>query len=167
MSDDPKTREQLLAEIETLKRELEQRDAGAGKPGSAAVHSSAPVFAVPVTRRESLTAWVAPVILALPVVQGLGMVLKPGKAYAATLSPTPALPTDDSPPTDDAPVPVAVPTVAATAAPTRAGRCIVAPTAAPVASPTLGAGAAPDSRPCPTGFVALGGARAVARQLAS
>jgi hypothetical protein len=193
LSDETKTREQLLAEIESLKRELEQRDAGSSKDAekSASPAQTAPVFATPVTRRESLTAWVAPVILALPVVQGLGMALKPGRAQAQgmTVAPTPgAVISDDDATTDDgapaptmataSPTPVPAPTMGTmaptmataaptmgSAAPTRAGRCIPAPTSAPVASPTLGAGAAPDSRPCPPGFVALGGARAMARQL--
>ena len=111
-----KTREQLLAEIEALKTELEQRGPDGGRAVSPA--SSSPAFSAPITRRESLVSWVAPVILALPVVQAVGMVLKPGTAYAAaTKSPTRA--------------PSSTPTIAPSATPTIAGRCVVAPTAAP------------------------------------
>jgi hypothetical protein len=105
---DKKTREQLLAEVEALKEELERRGSAGGK--AALAGSVSPVFSAPITRRESLLTWVAPVILALPVVQAVGMVLKPGTAQAAMTkapSPRPSL------------------------APSRAGRCAVAPTAAP------------------------------------
>jgi hypothetical protein len=171
---DTKTREQLLAEIEALQKQLGKRDGD--QPESTA---SAPVFSGPITRRESLVSWVAPVILSLPVVQGLGMVLKPGTAYAGsddsvplptfhaptfhapTITPRPA-PTLHAPtfhaPTFHAPT-LAPPTAAATSAPTRAGRCIVTPTVAP----TLGMASAPDARPTPAGVIALGSARALSR----
>ena len=159
-----KTKDQLLDEIEALKGELERRGADAGKP--APVGTSAPVFSVPITRRESLVSWVAPVILSLPVVQGVRMILKPGAGATddatapseATAKPRPiaaALPKTRAP--------SAAPTALAT--PTMAGKCVVAPTAAPptaapTASPTLGMGAAPNARPA-VRFMALGGARAV------
>lgn len=182
MSDgsDPKTKEDLLAEIAALKEQLAQRDRAVAKPvaeGKAVTEdkataegagSAAPVFAAPMTRRQSIVSWVAPVILSLPVVQVVGAVIKPGTAQAAT---------DDS--------------VVSTVAPTRAGRCIIAPTAAAPtakptakptaapttlkkgaptakptvnpAAPTIGMASTPDSRPIADGFVALGAARALVR----
>jgi len=123
---DAKTREQLLAEFEALKEELGQRSADGGK--AAWARSSSPVFSAPITRRESLVSWVAPVILALPVVQAVGMVLKPGTAHAAaTKAPSPA------PSVKKTVAPSATPS----AAPTQAGRCVVAPSAAP---PTVAPG---------------------------
>ncbi|HEY4184866.1 MAG TPA: hypothetical protein VGP07_07330 [Polyangia bacterium] len=152
-----KTREQLLGEIEALKQELERRD---DKPAA-----SAPIFAAPLTRRESLVSWVAPVILSLPVVTGVGMVLKPGIAHAVTRAPTSSRPSPTLRATT-APTATATATAAPTVAPTRAGQCIVPPPSAgsPTASPTLGMGAAPDSRPSNMGYVPLGSARAASRR---
>ena len=114
---DKKTREQLLAEIEALKDELEQRTADGGKP--AGTGPVAPVFSAPLTRRESLVKWVAPVILALPVVQAAGMILKPGTArgQVTTVAPTSGK--------------KASPTAKPSLAPTQSGRCVITPTAAP------------------------------------
>ena len=156
--DDAKTKQQLRAEIDALKEELRQRGAETAK--SAAATPAVPVFSAPITRRESLVSWVAPVILSLPVVQGVGMVLKSGTAHAAGDDSIAALPTFR--PTGK---PVLKPTLKPSAAPTRAGRCVIAPTAAPpttapVASPTLGMGAAPDARAADADVVALGSARA-------
>lgn len=144
----PKSSEELRAEIEALSEEIRQRGADTGKP------ALTPVFSAPITRRESLVRWVAPVILSLPVVQGVGLVLRSRTAYAAddTLHLPSARPTGK-------------PSPKPSAKPTRTGRCIVPPTgapptAAPAASPTLGMGAAPDARPDATSFVALGSARA-------
>lgn len=156
MSDDKKTREQLLAELEALNKELEQGD----KPESAM--ATTPALSAPLSRR-ALSTWVAPVILSLPV---LGTVLKSGEAqaqvpgyYGTDDHPIIALPTM---------MPTARPTLApaptrAAAAPTKAGRCIPVPTAAP----TLGMGAAPDCRPSPLSLIALGSARALASGSAS
>lgn len=112
---DVKTREELIAEIEALKAELERQGSDAGKLTSGA--SSSPVFSAPITRRESLVTWVAPVILALPVVQAVGMVLKPGTARAARSAPSFK--------------PTVAPSAPPSATPTQAGRCVVAPSAAP------------------------------------
>jgi hypothetical protein len=167
--DDTKTREELLAEIDALKAKLERQGSEAGKPPAEKL--SAPVFSVPVTRRGALASWVAPVILSLPV---LGTVLMPGKAYAGddsiaalpTIRPTgkPIIKPTAKPviaptakPVAPTAKPSAAPTAAPSAVPTSVGRCIPAP----VIAPTLGMGAAPDSRPSPAGFVALGSARAV------
>jgi hypothetical protein len=179
---DGKTKDELLAEIAALEDELGKRGArGAeGKPE----RSSAPVFSAPVTRRESLVSWVAPVILSLPVLQGVG-ILRPGTAHASTDDSIASVPTvkptvtkkaaptlktaaptvkTAAPTAAATAAPTSAPTAAPTAVPTRAGRCIVAPTAAhPTTAPTLGMAAAPDARPSPVGFVALGGARAAAR----
>ena len=110
-----KTTAQLLAEIEALKEELERRGPDGGKLAGAG--SSSPVFSAPITRRQSLVSWVAPVILALPVVQAVGMVLNPGTAHAAK-----AIPSGK---------PSFSPSAPPSATPTQAGRCVVAPTAAP------------------------------------
>jgi hypothetical protein len=173
---DTKTNAELLAEIAALKAQLAQRDdvvaSKVGPTSKAApadtttaadktTGAAAPVFAASMTRRQSIVSWVAPVILSLPVVQAIGAVIKPGTAHAAT---------------DDAAAPVV--------APTRAGRCVIAPTAAPTAkptrtptakptaptkkgaptvSPTLGMASTPDSRPSADRFIALGEARALVR----
>ena len=132
--DDTKTKEQLLAEIQALREQLDQQDAKAGK-------------SVPATRRETLIRWVSPVILSLPVATAL---LKSGAAYAAVTRKPTKTPTQ---------TPTATPTtLAPIQSPTKAGRCIPAPTV----SPTLGMGAAPDSGPSSGSRVALGLARALA-----
>lgn len=188
MSDgDTKTKDQLLAEIAALKEQLARRDAVTSPPDSKAVAeasvtkaSAAPVFAAPMTRRESIVSWVAPVILSLPVLAA-GSVLKPGTAHAVTDDSLPPVPTAKptakptaapttlkktavptakptaKPTAAPTNVPTAAPTAAASIAPTRAGRCIIAPTAAP----TIGMASTPDSRPIAGGFVPLGGARAL------
>ncbi len=158
-----KTREELLAEIEALSKEIAQRGPDTAK--TVAVAASTPVFSIPITRRESLVRWVAPVILSLPVVQVAGMVLGSGTAHAVTDDVGAPLPSF-RPTGKPTPKPSVKPSAKPTSPPTRAGRCIVAPTAtpptaAPAASPTLGLGAAPDSRAADAGFVALGSARAV------
>jgi len=202
---DTKTKEQLLAEIAALKEQLARREALAGEASAAAsppleskatedklAAPSAPVFAAPMTRRQSIVSWVAPVILSLPVVQAVGAVIKPGTAQAQVTDDLVPLPVPTAKPTATptaaptikkavptakptakptaAPTakPTAAPTAAATIAPTRAGRCIIAPTAAPPttapsAAPTIGMASTPDSRPIAGGFVPLGGARALVR----
>lgn len=154
---DTKTREQLLAELAALKEQLDERQTAGPSPGA-----STPVFSAPLTRRQSMVSWVAPVILSLPILQGVGAILKPGTAHAADSD------TDDSPivvavptarPTVGAAAPTVSPTAGRTVGPTRAGRCVVPPTVAP----TLGMAAAPDARPSLVGFLALGSARAVCR----
>jgi len=198
---DTKTKEQLLEEIAALKEQLARREALAGEPVAAASPAvdarapedelaapSAPVFAAPMTRRQSIVSWVAPVILSLPVVQAVGAVIKPGTAQAQVTDDVFPLPVPTAKPTakpTTAPTvkkavptakptakptatPTATPTAAATIAPTRAGRCIIAPTAAPPttapsAAPTIGMASTPDSRPIAGGFVPLGRARALVR----
>lgn len=110
---DTKTKEQLLAEIAALKSELAARasEPARGEPG-ASVH---PVASVPMTRREAIVNWIAPVILSVPV---LGAALKPGTAEAGRCVVAPTA------------VPTAAPTAAATAMPS------AAPSPAPSFRPT-------------------------------
>jgi hypothetical protein len=152
--DETKTKEELLAEIEALRAELERRGSDDGKRTPAA-----PIGSVSMTRRESIASWVAPVILSLPVFAA-GMVLMPGKAHAAvTRAPTTKKAAPTAKPTVAATAaPTAAPTAAASAAPTVVGRCIPAPTV----SPTLGMAAAPDAGVGAVRFVALGSARRAA-----
>jgi hypothetical protein len=139
VSDESKTKEQLLAELEALKKRLEELD---GKPPASArpEAAAAPILATPISRRGAFTTWVAPVILSVPAVQTatmLATVLKPGVAQAQiTRRPT------------------MTPTLVG-------GRCLPAPTAAPTVAPTLGMASAPDSRPGQVAAVALGSARAL------
>ncbi len=192
MSDgsDKKTKEQLLAELEELKRKLEQHDAAeSSEPAHAQAADAKPDEpAADPSRRDALKKmWVAPVVLSLPMAQlaaGLGTILKPGTALAyyggagddhsvinlPTLAPTraPTAPPTAAPPT---PAPTAPPTRAPTAPPTRAptahptmaGHCVPAPTLAPTVSPVLGMASAPDCGSSSVGFIALGAARATAR----
>ena len=104
MADETKTTEQLIAEIEALKKQLRQPASGAGTPASA--DDAAPVVPAPRTRRGMLS-WIAPVILSL------GTVAKVGTARAAS--------------TDDfvAPVPTAAPSVG------MKGRCVATPALTP------------------------------------
>ena len=75
MADETKTKEQLIAEIESLKRELELPTSGTGKTDSA--QDVAAAVLRPSTRR-GLLSWIAPVILSL------GTVAKVGTAQAAS-----------------------------------------------------------------------------------
>lgn len=104
-ANDPKTREQLLAEIEALKQKLEQKDSapeqsppkGASAAGASVAGASAPIFAAPTTRRQALVNWVAPVILSLPTAVAV-LNSRPASAarcIAATSAPTPAAAPDD------------------------------------------------------------------------
>jgi hypothetical protein len=153
--DDSKTREELLAEIAALKAELEKRTAEAGGPTPQT--SAAPILSVPLTRRESMVSWIAPVILSLPVVQGIGSLLAPGTAQAA---PAPTMVGRCIvAPTAKAGSPTQAPTRAPTAVPTKPKKGV--PTFSPTVSPTLGMAAAPDARPAIGGLIALGNARAL------
>jgi hypothetical protein len=161
--DGSRTEEELLAEIEALKAELERRSRDTDK--RVPEGSAAPVFSVPITRRASLVSWVAPVILSLPVVQGVGMLLGSGTAHAAPV-PTKAGRCIVSPTASPTTAPTAKPTAKPTiAVPTTAKKSLPTfkPTAAPTVAPTLGMAAAPDSRPSPVGLMALGSARAACR----
>ena len=159
--DGARTEEELLAEIEALKAELERRSRDGGK--RVLEGSAAPIFSVPITRRASLVSWVAPVILSLPVVQGVGMLLGSGTAHAAPI-PTKAGRCIGSPTAAPTAPPTAKPTAKPTAAPTsKKGAPTFQPTFTPTVAPTLGMAAAPDSRPSPVGLMALGSARALCR----
>jgi hypothetical protein len=161
--DDTKTREQLLAEIDALKAELARRERD---PGQRALDpSSAPVFSVPITRRESLVSWVAPVILSLPVMQGAGLVFGTGTARAAAV-PTIAGRCIVSPTATPSASPTAPPTARPTFTPTTTkpkANPTLKPTVTPTVAPTLGMAAAPDSRPSLVGLIPLGSARTMCR----
>lgn len=99
-SDDTRSKEQLLAEIEALKEQLTAQGTAVNSPTSG--KSSEPIFSSPMTRREALVGWIAPVVLSMSVVTAA---VKPVTAYAATRVPTRAAPTR-------------TPTMAGTTAPT-------------------------------------------------
>jgi hypothetical protein len=159
--DDSKTKDELLAEIEALKGELRRLSGEAGATAAAGDPSpsgaEAPVLASRVTRRESLVGWVTPVILSMPVVQGVGMVAWPGTAEAdrCIAAPT-AAPTAGATAKPTA-VPTPLPTVMKKAKPT------ASPTSSPTVSPTLGLASVPDRRTF-LDFIVLGGARAQCRE---
>ena len=110
MADETKTTEQLIAEVEALKKQLEQPISAPVKPGSAA--DATPVVSTPRTRRGMLS-WITPVILSL------GTVAKVGTARAAS--------TDDF---VEVPIPTSSPSLS------RTGHCVPIPTASPAAAPT-------------------------------
>ena len=119
---DAKTKAQLLAEIEALRKQLAARDKdGAGQPVEA---STEPSLSRPMTRREAIGRWIAPVILSVPVTAAM----RPGTAQAQvppTGEPTqaPSPPTQaPSPPTQAPSPPTQVPTQVPTQAPTRAAQ---------------------------------------------
>jgi len=146
-SKETKTKAQLLAEIEALRKQLAAGDGGKSASGE----SSAPSFSRPITRREALANWIAPVILSVPVVAAM----RSGTAQAAAVAPTQGpVPSTSFPSSFPSPSPA--PTVAPTAAPT------VSPTAAPTKAPI----AAPEPQAVPglgiAGIAVLGGALAVA-----
>ncbi len=124
--DESKTKAQLIAEIEELRRQLAERDDAAHADGDPA--RSQPALARPITRRTTLTSWVAPVILSVP----FGAMIRPGTARAGTSFPT-MFPTQV--PTQ---FPTAVPTSFPTAFPTSFPTAFptLAPTDTPTATPT-------------------------------
>lgn len=77
MSDDPRTEQQLRAEIAAIKKRIEQQGTAAGKGAlrhakrvtRPAAQRSLTLFPVPVTRRASLSMWLAPAILLAPAVK--------------------------------------------------------------------------------------------------
>lgn len=129
MSDgnETKTKEQLLAEIEALKKALDQRSSDGGKSAAEEPNTGAPapVFSSSMNRRQALTNWVAPVILSLPTAVGVGMLLKPETASAQSYG------YDAGPP---APLPTFQPTFKPTFKPTF--QPTFKPTAKPTALPT-------------------------------
>jgi hypothetical protein len=143
-----KTKAQLLAEIKALRKQLAAGDNG--KP--ATEESSAPSFSRPITRREALTNWIAPVILSVPVVAAMRSAPAQAQGVPSTSFPT-QFPSPSPAPTVH---PTAAPTVSPTPAPT------TAPTAAPTVSPT----GTPEPEAVPglgiAGIAVLGGALAVA-----
>ncbi len=84
-SNDTKTKEQLLAEIEALQDQLAAKSAGADENASA--RSAEPTFSRPMTRREALTNWIAPVVLSVPIVAAM----RSETAHAQAPGPQPTL----------------------------------------------------------------------------
>jgi hypothetical protein len=126
-----KTKEELIEEINALREQLAAREAFTGS--GTAEQSHQPTFTKPMTRREALTQWVAPVVLSVPVVAAL----RSETAHAG-----------GAPPPTQAPMPTPMPPTPMPPMPTMAP----APTLAPKSVPALGA----------AGAVALGGALAAA-----
>jgi len=141
-SDDTKTKKELLAEIEALKQQLAAKNAGAGEDTSG--ESREPSFSRPITRREALKNWIAPVVLSVPITAALSTEKVHAQAAPAP-EPAPAPPT--SAPTLEPP----------TQAP---------PTSAPTLEPPTRAPQPAEARAVPglgaAGAVALGGALAAA-----
>ncbi len=134
MTEGKRTIEELIAEIEALKRQLEDRDAKSDTPFS----------------RRDLAKWIAPVVLTLPVVQvaaGLSVTLAGAKEAAAQEG------------GQCVPAPTASPTFKPTASPTTTKK--PAPTFKPTVAPVLGTASGPNCSPSPSGLVVLGSARAL------
>lgn len=132
MAEETKTKQQLIAELGALKRELELSRAGRNPPASTG--DEVPFVLAPKTRR-GLLSWAAPVLLSL------GTALTPGSARAAS--------------TDDfvAPVPRkgrCIPTPEASATPD--------PTESPTTAATLATDVTPDAPPESTDSVPLASA---------
>ncbi len=125
---DKKSREQLLAEIEALRQQLAAREAQGDKHSPGA--SSSPSLSRPITRREALTQWVAPVILSVPIVAALHSETARGQV-PPTAPPTPS-PPSPSPPTG---APTLAPTLAPTPSPPSPSPPTGAPTLAPAPAP--------------------------------
>jgi hypothetical protein len=137
-----RTIEELIAEIEALKRQLEDRDAKSDTPFS----------------RRDLAKWIAPVVLTLPVVQvaaGLSVTLA-GAKEAAAQEGGQCVPAPTASPTFK---PTASPTFKPTASPTTTKK--PAPTFKPTVAPVLGTASGPNCSPSPSGLVVLGSARAL------
>lgn len=156
---DKKSREQLLAEIEALRQQLAAREAQGDKhsPGD----SSSPSLSRPITRREALTAWVAPVILSVPIVAALHSETARGQPAPPSPSPPTAPPTP-SPPSPSPPTgaPTLAPTLAPTPSPPTPSPPTGAPTLAPTLAPTMASVAVPGIGLA--GIAVLGGALAAA-----
>jgi hypothetical protein len=112
-----KTNAELIEEINALKELLAARSAVTGS--GAAEEFNQPTFSKPMTRREALTHWVAPVVLSVPVAAAL-------RSEAARAG--------GPPPPSPVPSPVPSPAPPPTVAP--------APTMAPRSIPALGAAGA-------------------------
>lgn len=145
---DKKSREQLLAEIEALRQQLAASEAQGDKRSPGA--SSEPSLSRPITRREALTAWVAPVILSVPIVAALHSETARGQV-PPTAPPTP------SPPTG---APTLAPTLAPTPSPPTPSPPTGAPTLTPTLAPTMASVAVPGIGLA--GIAVLGGALAAA-----
>ncbi|MGA3121426.1 MAG: hypothetical protein ABSF69_11725 [Polyangiaceae bacterium] len=142
MTGGKRTTEELIAEIEALKRELEDRDAKSDTPFP----------------RRDLAKWIAPVVLSLPVVQvaaGLAVTLA-GAKEAAAQEGGQCVPAPTASPTF---TPTASPTFRPTASPTTNRRS--PPTVRPTVAPVLGTASGPNCSSSPSGLVALGSARAL------
>jgi len=120
-NDENKTREQLLAELDELRRQLEGRDEASDREGP----PSQPALARPITRRTALSTWVAPVILSIP----LAAASRTRTAWAQG----PVLPTPMVPPTPRPVLPTPMPALPPT----------VFPTLVPTSFPTLASFEAP------------------------
>lgn len=121
MSDSKKTKKELLAEIEALRARL-------GDEAPAPTVGAVDGVREGMTRREILaSAWVAPIILTVPL--GASLAVSPQRANAQTGAPT------------TAPAPTSSPTPAATPQP---------PTNAPVMPPTSAPSSVPTAFPTAT-----------------
>jgi hypothetical protein len=86
MSDNPRTEEQLRAQIAALQEQLEKRGSGAGKRAmrraiKPAWQESPSGVRVPVTRRSAFAMWLAPVILLAPAVKSAKRLAKAVKRH--------------------------------------------------------------------------------------
>ena len=89
MSDQEKSKEELVAELEALRQKLDQHESG-GETGP-------PVFDKKITRRSTLKAWVGPVILSIPIVHQT--TAAHGQIQGTTVAPTTMAPTTMEPTT--------------------------------------------------------------------
>ena len=98
-NNESKTKEQLIEEINALREQLAAHDADTGKDASGDSHE--PTFAKPMTRREALTTWIAPVVLSVPVVAAMSSETAraaPQEPQLPTQYPAPTLPEAESVP---------------------------------------------------------------------
>jgi hypothetical protein len=105
MSDSKKTKKELLAELAALRAQLDAGDASSSTEEETKREGSG------LTRRDVLaSAWVAPVILTVPL--GASVVSPQAQAQVTTPAPTPISPTPPTPPAPPTPAPTAFPTAA-------------------------------------------------------
>ena len=154
MSDSKKTKKELLAELAALRAQLDAGDASSSAEDDAKREGSG------LTRRDVLaSAWVAPVILTVPL--GASVVSPQAHAQGPGTTPAPTpLPTLNLPTPVPTPRPTTQPTPAPTPRPTLSPTPIsptplptpISPTPLPTPAPTPPVTAAPPTPVAPTAF---------------
>lgn len=143
MSDSKKTKKQLIDELNALRAQMDPAGSksAAEAEGSAGGQNSGQTSGL--TRRDVLTAWVAPVILTVPLMPRMAAAAQPGNRVQGTPTQVPGtvFPTPTFQPTRS---PTSQPTGTPTSQPTGS------PTGSPTGQPTPGLTPAPAPTSIPT-----------------